>query len=361
MGNETEERKALGLPPTFTVDDLIRGFDPVEIAALAEGDDPLITDLPDEYKLAPKQPSALKVAKGWVDEESTTPTAEDNDDDDPAPRDPAVDYPDDDDDAPGAAGEDAGDGAPDGDDPAKAAGQTPEAVLPDILAEPEPELIFTPTVELEKQVAEFDDKLVALGQEFEDGDITQSEFNAKMKELARDQAKLESQIATAKSENERSLEASNQTWAKKVNAFCDANPAFVATTPIGSMKDAPRDVFDQSLQYVTANAANLGAATMADQIRLASEMTNRFVFLQTGQHIAAIAPAADPSKKDQKPGPRKDPRPAPVQTLGKVTTVAETEPGENRWRHIDDIEDPIAREKALDRLSESERDDYLKG
>lgn len=366
MARDAQDLEALGLPSTFTVDDLRSGFTKAEIVALTEGDDPLIdaADLPDDIKPAPKQPSAYNLAKGWV-EPSNLETGDNDDEDEDEQQQQGTRDGDEDD-----HGDDAGDGAG-ADDAPKGQGKAqepgpqaaPQVSLPEVLNEADPEVEFIDTTALEEAVAGMDEKLVDLQAQYDDGELNGTQFQEAVRELAKTQAKAQADLDRAVERNTQGNELAGQTWDKKVSAFIEANPAFVDVTPIPGLTngESARDVFDQALRYVTANAAALNTVTMADQIRVASDMANRYVFVNAGRYIAGDGKPPKTGKDGKKLGPRTDPRPDPVQTLGRVSSVQETEPRENTFAFIDDMDDPIAQEKAINKLTPEQQKAYLMG
>lgn len=362
MARDEQTLTSLGLPPTFTAEDLRGGFTREEIQALASGDDPLLDAeaLPDDLKAVEKAPTAFNVAKGWVDPDPETPD-EDEDEDPDAPK--AAAGTDDDDDDPDAGEE----GQGTGDAPAKA-GQEPGApdasaiTLPEALNEPDPEPEYVDPAPFEEAVAAFDGKLIDLQAQYDDGELNATQFQTALRDLTKEQAKAQADLDRAAAANQGAEAALETAWAAKVTAFVDANPAFVDTTPIPGLQngESARDVFDGALRHVTANAAAMGTTTMAEQIRVASEMANRYIFVSTGKQIAA-EPTAKPAKATREPGPRTDPRPDPVQTLGRVTSVQETMPRESTFDFIDAIEDPIEAEAAIAKLTPAQQKAFLMG
>lgn len=383
MAKTQAELEAMGLPATFTPEDLRGTFSKAEIAALSEGDDAIFeaADIPDDMKTAGKQPTAFEAAKGWVEpkvaDKDDTDTAEGDDGtDDDDPDAPADGTGDDDGDDAGDAGEGQGEGD-DGDDAGDAgdapdqgkadtAAAEPAIVLPETLNEPDPEVQWADTTEMAKAVEDMDGKLLDLNARYDDGEMTAEEFREEQKKLVKTQAKAQADLDRATERNAQASTAIEATWDKKVGAFADANPAFLDATPIKGLPngESARDAFDQALRHVTANSAKMGITTMADQIRVAAEMADRYVFVTAGVKIATggvAKPSADGKKADKDTGPRKDKRPEPPVTLHGKTAVAETEVREDKYAHLDSIEDPIAYEEAIGKLTEAERKEFLGG
>lgn len=378
MAKTPAELEAMGLPATFTPEDLRGSFSRAEIEALSQGDDAIFTpdDIPADMKTAGKQPTAFEAAKGW---------AEPNDDDNPEDDDDALDDDkpdgkadgtgDDDGDDAGDAGADGGkdgdgdDAGDDGDEKGegeadKGAATEPALVLPETLNEPDPEAQWVDTTEMAKAIEAMDGDLVDLQAKYEDGDLTSEQFREEQKKLIKTQAKAQADLDRATERNTDASAAIGSTWDKKVSAFAEANPTFVDRTPIKGLPngESAMDVFDGALRYVTANSAKMGVNTMADQIRVAAEMADRYVFLHAKTNLVASAPTKPGDKKDAKrTGPRTDKRPEPPVTLHGKSAVSENEPREDRFAYIEAIEDPIAYEKAIGKLSEADQKAFLGG
>lgn len=383
MAKTPAELEAMGLPATFTPEDLRGSFSRAEIAAMSEGDDAIFdpADIPEDMKSAGKQPTAFEAAKGWVepkvsDKDNSDDNAEDGDDgtgDDDSDGAAAGEGDDDGDDA-GDAGEgqgEGGDGDDDGDDgDAKGKGKAdadaaaePALVLPETLNEPDPEVQWADTTELAKAIEGMDGQLIDLQARYDDGDLTSEQFREEQKKLIKDQAKAQADLDRATERNEQASTAINGTWDKKVAAFIEANPTFVDRTPIKGLPngESAMDVFDGALKYVTANSAKMGVTTMADQIRVAAEMADRYVFTYGNKKLVAESKAKADDKKNEgeRKGPRKDKRPEPPVTLHGKSAVSENAPNEDRFAYLDAIEDPIEHEKAVGKLSDADLKAYL--
>lgn len=357
---------AMGLPPAFTMDDMREFLDPAEIAAQAEGDDPLVDELPDDIK------ASLVKSKSAHDE--LNPGMEDDDESDPG--DGSGDDGDDDgagagDDGDGdrddaGAGEDDGDDAQDDGSDAGDADQSEaqdDVEAPEADQTPDPVLTFTDTADLEARVAGFDDKIEALQQQYDDGELTNADLKAKLREITSEQTQATVELERAKEANTKAQQDYANVWYGKVQAFTTARPELMDQKPIAGEPNGASayQVFDHALRHVNSEAgkATFGHLTMAEKIEAASILANEYVKTHTGTEL--LAPKAAPKKKKaEQPGPRTDPRPAPVKTLANVPAATDNDVQDSRFAALDRM-DPLDAEAALDRMSEAERAKYLAG
>ena len=320
-----DDLKAMGLPPAFTLEELQAHLTEAEIAKLAEGDDPLVK-LPD----APE--------KAGVD------AGDDNDDDD--------------DDA------DEGDGEGKGDDETKAeAGDAAEAAEA-------PDPVFNPadTTEAKATIDSAAAERKALRDAYNDGELTDDEFDAKMDALNDSIVEAKAAIKEAEKAEAQSLEAMQAAWFSKVDAFLDANPAFRDNTPNPKLEgNSYLTALDTVMKAVNQDARYAGM-TMNERIEASAKIVRAYVQQQTGADIPGLdrkGGAAKEKEKDARATAKakvaeQGKRPDPVQTLGNVTAATETEIEDSRFAAIDKAEGMDA-EAMFQRMTPAEQKAFLRG
>ena len=282
-----DDLKAMGLPPAFTLEELQAHLTEAEIAKLAEGDDPLV-----------KLPEAA-VSDG--------------------------DEPKDDDDA--------GDGEDDGDDETKAEAEAGDAAK----AAEAPDPVFNPadTAEAKATIDSAAAERKALRDAYNDGELTDDEFDAKMDDLNDSIVEAKAAIKEAEKAEAQSLEAMQTAWFSKVDAFLDANPAFRDNTPNPKLEgNSYLTALDTVMKAVNQDA-RYADMTMSERIEASAKIVRAYVQQQTGADIPGLDRKGGAAKEKAK---EKDARatakakvaeqgkrPDPVQTLGNVTAATETE------------------------------------
>lgn len=309
-----DDLKAMGLPPAFTLEELQAHLTEAEIAKLAEGDDPLVK-LPD----APE--------KAGVD------AGDDNDDDD----DP----------------DDEGDDADEGD-----AAEAAEA----------PDPVFNPadTAEAKATIDSAAAERKALRAAYNDGELTDDEFDAKMDALNDSIVEAKAAIKEAEKAEAQSLEAMQAAWFSKVDAFLDANPAFRDNTPNPKLEgNSYLTALDTVMKAVNQDARYAGM-TMNERIEASAKIVRAYVQQQTGADIPGLDRKGGAAKEKDARATAKakvaeqGKRPDPVQTLGNVTAATETEIEDSRFAAIDKAEGMDA-EAMFQRMTLAEQKAFLRG
>ena len=328
-----DDLKAMGLPPAFTLEELQAHLTEAEIAKLAEGDDPLVK-LPD----APE--------KAGVD------AGDDNDDDD------------DPDDEGDDADEGDGEGKGEGDDATKAeAGDAAEAAEA-------PDPVFNPadTAEAKATIDSAAAERKALRDAYNDGELTDDEFDAKMDALNDSIVEAKAAIKEAEKAEAQSLEAMQAAWFSKVDAFLDANPAFRDNTPNPKLEgNSYLTALDTVMKAVNQDARYAGM-TMNERIEASAKIVRAYVQQQTGADIPGLdrkGGAAKEKEKDARATAKakvaeQGRRPDPVQTLGNVTAATETEIEDSRFAAIDKA-DGMDAEAMFQRMTPAEQKAFLRG
>lgn len=314
-----DDLKAMGLPPAFTLEELQAHLTEAEIAKLAEGDDPLVK-LPD---------AAAKAGEG--------------DDDDP----------DDEDDD-------------DGDDETKAEAEAGDAAE----AAEAPDPVFNPadTAEAKATIDSAAAERKALRDAYNDGELTDDEFDAKMDALNDSIVEAKAAIKEAEKAEAQSLEAMQAAWFSKVDAFLDANPAFRDNTPNPKLEgNSYLTALDTVMKAVNQDARYAGM-TMNERIEASAKIVRAYVQQQTGADIPGLdrkGGAAKEKEKDARATAKakvaeQGKRPDPVQTLGNVTAATETEIEDSRFAAIDKAEGMDA-EAMFQRMTPAEQKAFLRG
>ncbi len=344
-----DDLKAMGLPPAFTLEELQAHLTEAEIAKLAEGDDPLVK-LPD----APENADAE--------------ARDDNDDDDD----------------PDDEGDDADEGDGEGDDATKAeASDTAAAPETPVTAPADdtPDPVFQPanTTEAKATIEGAAAERKALRDAYNDGELNDDEFDAKMEELNDKIVDAKTAIKDAEKAEADSLAALQTAWFGKVDAFLNANPAFRDNTPNPKLEgNSYLTALDTVMKAVNQDARYAGM-TMNQRIEASAKIVRSYVQQQTGADIPGLsAPAKGGKTKSDaaKPSPEATPedaraaakakaaqqgkRPDPVQTLGNVTAATETEIEDSRFAAIDKAEGMDA-EAMFQRMTPAEQRAFLRG
>ena len=320
-----DDLKAMGLPPAFTLEELQAHLTEAEIAKLAEGDDPLV-----------KLPEAAK-SDG--------------------------DEPEDDDDA--------GDG--DGDDKTKAeaeAGDAAEAAKAPVTAPAAeaPDPVFNPadTTEAKATIDSAAAERKALRDAYNDGELTDDEFDAKMDALNDSIVEAKAAIKEAEKAEAQSLEAMQAAWFSKVDAFLDANPAFRDNTPNPKLEgNSYLTALDTVMKAVNQDA-RYADMTMNERIEASAKIVRAYVQQQTGADIpgpdrkGGAAKEKDARATAKAKVAEQGKRPDPVQTLGNVTAATETEIEDSRFAAIDKAEGMDA-EAMFQRMTPAEQKAFLRG
>ena len=326
-----DDLKAMGLPPAFTLEELQAHLTEAEIAKLAEGDDPLV-----------KLPEAPE--KAGVD------AGDDNDDDD------------DPDDEGDDADEGDGEGKGEGDDATKAeAGDAAEAAEA-------PDPVFNPadTTEAKATIDSAAAERKALRDAYNDGELTDDEFDAKMDALNDSIVEAKAAIKEAEKAEAQSLEAMQAAWFSKVDAFLDANPAFRDNTPNPKLEgNSYLTALDTVMKAVNQDARYAGM-TMNERIEASAKIVRAYVQQQTGADIPGLDRKGGAAKEKDARATAKakvaeqGKRPDPVQTLGNVTAATETEIEDSRFAAIDKAEGMDA-EAMFQRMTPAEQKAFLRG
>mgnify|MGYP000060566212 FL=1 len=315
-----DDLKAMGLPPAFTLEELQAHLTEAEIAKLAEGDDPLV-----------KLPEAA---------ESDGDEPEDDDD--------------------------AGEGDGDVDDETKAEAEAEAGDAAEAAEAPDP--VFNPadTAEAKATIDSAAAERKALRDAYNDGELTDDEFDAKMDALNDSIVEAKAAIKEAEKAEAQSLEAMQAAWFSKVDAFLDANPAFRDNTPNPKLEgNSYLTALDTVMKAVNQDARYAGM-TMNERIEASAQIVRAYVQQQTGADIpgpdrkGGAAKEKDARATAKAKVAEQGRRPDPVQTLGNVTAATETEIEDSRFAAIDKA-DGMDAEAMFQRMTPAEQKAFLRG
>ncbi|HNA20680.1 MAG TPA: hypothetical protein PLN40_04590 [Agitococcus sp.] len=210
---------------------------------------------------------------------------------------------------------------------------------------------------LEKLTSEYTiakNELSDLQQKWEDGELTEAEYNIETSVLERKMARLEGKIEAAEEQAEEEaakIERYNQqvqaAWNQEEKAFFEQpeNKKFL---------ESPRMM--KALNEIVIELQQQPNLTPKDFNKLLKDARNSYV-QEFGEFYQG---AKQPEYKSQptKPQPRKV---EPPKTLAHVPVAEPNNVLDGRFAVLDNIKDPEQLEKAIARMSQSDRDAYLRG
>lgn len=211
---------------------------------------------------------------------------------------------------------------------------------------------------LEKLTSEYTiakNELSDLQQKWDDGELTEAEYNIETSALERKMARLEGKIEAAEEQAEEEaakIERYNQqiqlAWNQEEKAFFEQpeNKKFL---------ESPRMM--KALNEIVIELQQQPNLTPKDFNKLLKDARNSYV----GEFGEFYHGAKQPESKPQpvaKPQPRKV---EPPKTLAHVPVAEPNNVLDGRFAVLDNIKDPEQLEKAIARMSQSDRDAYLRG
>ena len=210
---------------------------------------------------------------------------------------------------------------------------------------------------LEKLTSEYTiakNELSDLQQKWDDGELTEAEYNIETSVLERKMARLEGKIEAAEEQAEEEaakIERYNQqvqlAWNQEEKAFFEQpeNKAFLEST---------RKL--EALNKIVTELQQNPNLTPKDFNKLLKDARNSYVN-EFGEFYQG---ARQPESKSQptKQQPRKV---EPPKTLTHVPVAEPNNVLDGRFAVLDNIKDPEQLEKAIARMSQSDRDAYLRG
>lgn len=211
---------------------------------------------------------------------------------------------------------------------------------------------------LEKLTSEYTiakNELSDLQQKWDDGELTQAEYNIETSALERKMARLEGKIEAAEEQAEEEA-AKVERYNQQVQAaWNQEEKAFFEQPENKKFLESPRMM--NVLNEIVIELQKQPNLTPKDFNKLLKDARNSYVsefgeFYQGAkQHESKPQPVA-------KPQPRKV---EPPKTLAHVPVAEPNNVLDGRFAVLDNIKDPEQLEKAIARMSPSDRDAYLRG
>ena len=227
--------------------------------------------------------------------------------------------------ADGQEGDDQGDGA-----------ETKE----DFTTQPKPLFNAELPADIQAQRTEIDEKEDALDKQFDEGDITFSEHKKALREInqqrnALDRAELKAELAAEAYQTQI-----DNSWQASQEAFFSAHPEFKIDN------EAKWAAFDQLVKNETKSVLDKGGVVGVPELERA------YTKYKQAFNIEAAAPnqaKATGTKKESVVPPN----------LGKLPAATANDTDDGKFAHLDRLEG-VAFEDALAKLSDAQRDEYLR-
>ena len=210
---------------------------------------------------------------------------------------------------------------------------------------------------LEKLTSEYTiakNELSDLQQKWEDGELTEAEYNIETSVLERKMARLEGKIEAAEEQAEEEA-AKVERYNQQVQAaWNQEEKAFFEQPENKKFLESPRMM--NVLNEIVIELQKQPNLTPKDFNKLLKDARNSYV-QEFGEFYQG---AKQPEYKSQptKPQPRKV---EPPKTLAHVPVAEPNNVLDGRFAVLDNIKDPEQLEKAIARMSPSDRDAYLRG
>ena len=210
---------------------------------------------------------------------------------------------------------------------------------------------------LEKLTSEYTiakNELSDLQQKWDDGELTEAEYNIETSVLERKMARLEGKIEAAEEQAEEEA-AKVERYNQQVQAaWNQEEKAFFEQPENKKFLESPRMM--KALNEIVVELQQQPNLTPKDFNKLLKDARNSYVS-EFGEFYQG---AKQPESKPQptKPQPRKV---EPPKTLAHVPVAEPNNVLDGRFAVLDNIKDPEQLEKAIARMSQSDRDAYLRG
>ena len=210
---------------------------------------------------------------------------------------------------------------------------------------------------LEKLTSEYTiakNELSDLQQKWDDGELTEAEYNIETSVLERKMARLEGKIEAAEEQAEEEA-AKVERYNQQVQAaWNQEEKAFFEQPENKKFLESPRMM--KALNEIVIELQQQPNLTPKDFNKLLKDARNSYVS-EFGEFYQG---AKQPESKSQptKPQPRKV---EPPKTLANVPVAEPNNVLDGRFAVLDNIKDPEQLEKAIARMSQSDRDAYLRG
>lgn len=201
--------------------------------------------------------------------------------------------------------------------------------------------------DIEAKFQAIDAREEALIEKFEDGDLTTREYNAELRKLNKERSDLEWVQRKAELSQESTQTQREQQWYNEVGSF-------VKTHPLIEKNETMWNSFDAVLRKVTAETIAAGGWPGQADIDKAYKQWAEDLGIATD----APAPAAEKKDTPAAPAAKKELKVPP--TLAKVPAASHEDTDDGKYAYLDKLadEDPLEYEKALQKLSPAEWEEY---
>lgn len=194
--------------------------------------------------------------------------------------------------------------------------------------------------DIQAQRTEIDEKEDALDKQFDEGDITFSEHKKALREInqqrnALDRAELKAELAAEAYQTQI-----DNSWQASQEAFFSAHPEFKIDN------EAKWAAFDQLVKNETKSVLDKGGAVGVPELERAYTKYKQAFNIEAASPKQAKAPA---SKNEGVVPPN----------LGKLPAATANDTDDGKFAHLDRLEG-VAFEDALAKLSDAQRDEYLR-
>lgn len=208
---------------------------------------------------------------------------------------------------------------------------------------PEPVLIAEAPMDVDAKLAEISTQKTALAAEFEDGDLTVREYQAKVDGLTKEERAIERAVDRAELANELNRQQDR-------NQFLAECAAFMKDT-IYSQSTAAFNALDEAVKAIGRDpeCAKMTHKQVIDMAH--SEVVKDPIFAAAFAQKTEVKAPTTPAKA----------APVILPTLGRVPAAEATETSQDRFAGLDRLLtiDPIAYEKAVGKLSGADLDAWL--
>lgn len=195
---------------------------------------------------------------------------------------------------------------------------------------------------------------------YDDGDLTASEYQAKLEEITRD-----AQAKTAAARDDIAFEQVKTAFIAEAKTYLGEHP--------GLLDPAHVESYDRHVRNVTASPAFAGMShrqklEAAHRLYEAEAAILQVKGVPPAPGVKEATPPAKqaaaapkPAEKPKAAAPKPEPKPAVVPTLAKVPAAASTELSGSRWAALQekfDAADAAGRERIMASLSDREREEF---
>ena len=232
---------------------------------------------------------------------------------------------------PAANPQDGGEGGDQGDD-----AESQEHLMP----QPKPLFNADLPADIEAQRTALDEKEAAIDQQYDEGDILFTEHKEALREInkqrnALDRAELKAELAAEAYQTQI-----DNSWQASQEAFFSAHPEFKIDN------EAKWAAFDQLVKNETKAVLDKGGAVGVPELERAYTKYKQAFNIEAAAPKQAKAPA---NKKENAVPPN----------LGKLPAATANDTDDGKFAHLDRLEG-VAFEEALAKLSDAQRDEYLR-